>query len=1365
MKKASLGIVAATVASSLKLTPVQQGTQKLDLLNEARMSSATLNSAVDKISTVEVNSGEDLLESTEIHRLLSMIKRWSVIEERLLIGSSPEILHQLKSFEDVIHNVASAKALLGHIFLRSNQADKALNELETSCPLLWKYKSSWRSLENDGWLDCYASLGDLYLKSGRQNEAFAVEKELLQSLPWLSSIITSETSTQDNFASLELKDLNKLMKLSPQDRKLISIEIKSAWALAEGIRDSFKVLVDDFLKSDSHRIQLNIFLRAQKVTEEILEQYATSSIDGSSTSNIKSVDVTTIKIDLKRLRDLLFKEISQEVNVYLTLMGGVVEHGETFLKDGEALKGIEREATEGLGFKSAHYILNTFEQSLVRLNEENDNLRTHSEDENTRESTRKYSTFSTDEETSTKKSKSRSNSRENRRNKRINGKGKNSETKKKWFNIMMNYLHYVSSFLTIVTILSTAVGHLFRRMEINTKLHKNHNIHNSRLFTGRRTSTSNNSTKTNNIGSSTGSGVTVNQPSGVMDKIKKLFQKLIVALKTELGIHDLTLYNVLLALLEDFKLFWIEVFVKFTTIISAAFHVLLKLRSFFSNNRVKKETWNLLETQVPSLKPSSEVFGVTFGPLDSESVEEETLTEIKISRGSKKTSDKTKKSKKKTKTFSNNTIKQVASPEIVDHTVNEVLIVEEDEIQTNAEVIADNCKLDTNKFEETFEHGFGEAKTSASPSPCLEDESNPTTTIDPAFLEMSPEIFRFNSDDSVGVINFHDFNDDDEGWLPAPSQTRHRNNIEVRKEQKPQSFKGKHSSDSPKHQVKPNHTRRPRVEHNAATQEVLVQGLRGVLKLSPKRSTDKPFFKSSSPEQPIKTQKIPYPPKTDTQGTVEKVINTNIVPLATEVKVDRPREKLNYSKALVLNLSAEELEEQRRLQEEQQQKILQQKQEKMKQNGPKSSKSKNPLKHITNANHRLNKPGQPYIANTGLEAKRNGFSNPSHQNPIDVSLRKPRKTSNSTNTTPPDDAEYSSLSDTDSGTGGVSEKPPHGYQDGQSPFLIPPHHSQMGGPEMEMPIPGVPPFFNGYPMMSPFFHPHMMAPQFSPNEAMSMHNMDPNMPSMEWPAYPQGVGFANDAFGVGLSATPQPDHMGVTTSESMEETVEGVQPMVPFFSPFMGPNGMMHPMTMEEAAVQEQLVRQHSQSFSSCNMEFVMPVPGGALGSPHLMMPYSPVGTPFEFFTPMEVGVASNSNDVQRNFSPGLEGFDLLEAIRKQIEYYFSMDNLQRDTYLKSKMDDEGFVLLGEIAKFRRISCLRPSPQMILDAVCNSSLLEVVGGDNSMDLNSTKIRNLENPTQWIKTQSISGEEASSPSVPIAPMLSIGSDAENHERLL
>ncbi|RKP25896.1 hypothetical protein SYNPS1DRAFT_28386, partial [Syncephalis pseudoplumigaleata] len=65
--------------------------------------------------------------------------------------------------------------------------------------------------------------------------------------------------------------------------------------------------------------------------------------------------------------------------------------------------------------------------------------------------------------------------------------------------------------------------------------------------------------------------------------------------------------------------------------------------------------------------------------------------------------------------------------------------------------------------------------------------------------------------------------------------------------------------------------------------------------------------------------------------------------------------------------------------------------------------------------------------------------------------------------------------------------------------------------------------------------------------------------------------------------------------------------------------------------------------------------------------------------------------------------------LRAQIEYYFSIENLCRDIYLRSHMDDEGYVAIDVLAAFNRIKNLAQPTSMILESLSSSECVEVKG--------------------------------------------------------
>mmetsp|Transcript_21700 Transcript_21700/g.37357 ORF Transcript_21700/g.37357 Transcript_21700/m.37357 type:complete len:465 (+) Transcript_21700:181-1575(+) len=70
---------------------------------------------------------------------------------------------------------------------------------------------------------------------------------------------------------------------------------------------------------------------------------------------------------------------------------------------------------------------------------------------------------------------------------------------------------------------------------------------------------------------------------------------------------------------------------------------------------------------------------------------------------------------------------------------------------------------------------------------------------------------------------------------------------------------------------------------------------------------------------------------------------------------------------------------------------------------------------------------------------------------------------------------------------------------------------------------------------------------------------------------------------------------------------------------------------------------------------------------------------------------------------------ELLEKIRKQVEYYFSDSNLPRDFYLKKLIDanSTGYVNISDLLRFKRLQQLTTSAEMVALALQGSELLEL----------------------------------------------------------
>lgn len=83
---------------------------------------------------------------------------------------------------------------------------------------------------------------------------------------------------------------------------------------------------------------------------------------------------------------------------------------------------------------------------------------------------------------------------------------------------------------------------------------------------------------------------------------------------------------------------------------------------------------------------------------------------------------------------------------------------------------------------------------------------------------------------------------------------------------------------------------------------------------------------------------------------------------------------------------------------------------------------------------------------------------------------------------------------------------------------------------------------------------------------------------------------------------------------------------------------------------------------------------------------------------------------------------NLASKILNQIDYYFSNENLVKDTYLRQNMDSEGWVSISLIASFKKVSQLTDNIQIILDAIQVSNVVEVQGD---------KVRRKNDWIKWI----------------------------------
>lgn len=79
-------------------------------------------------------------------------------------------------------------------------------------------------------------------------------------------------------------------------------------------------------------------------------------------------------------------------------------------------------------------------------------------------------------------------------------------------------------------------------------------------------------------------------------------------------------------------------------------------------------------------------------------------------------------------------------------------------------------------------------------------------------------------------------------------------------------------------------------------------------------------------------------------------------------------------------------------------------------------------------------------------------------------------------------------------------------------------------------------------------------------------------------------------------------------------------------------------------------------------------------------------------------------------YNPYEEQVTLFDMVTMQMEYYFSLDNLCKDMFLRKHMDSQGYVFLGVLAGFNRIVALTQDVEMIRYVCLNSQKIEFKPG-------------------------------------------------------
>lgn len=141
-----------------------------------------------------------------------------------------------------------------------------------------------------------------------------------------------------------------------------------------------------------------------------------------------------------------------------------------------------------------------------------------------------------------------------------------------------------------------------------------------------------------------------------------------------------------------------------------------------------------------------------------------------------------------------------------------------------------------------------------------------------------------------------------------------------------------------------------------------------------------------------------------------------------------------------------------------------------------------------------------------------------------------------------------------------------------------------------------------------------------------------------------------------------------------------------------------------------------------------------------------PIETYYSRFVPQPFGGNSSHMSSPNGYVPGMSEFSpmqplsaimpspqeaqeqLLMIVTVQLEYYFGVENLIRDIFLRKHMDSQGFVFLDFIAGFNRLKSLTSDKDLLKLACLNSEAIEIRVGDDGKE----RLRKREGWQQFVR---------------------------------
>lgn len=97
------------------------------------------------------------------------------------------------------------------------------------------------------------------------------------------------------------------------------------------------------------------------------------------------------------------------------------------------------------------------------------------------------------------------------------------------------------------------------------------------------------------------------------------------------------------------------------------------------------------------------------------------------------------------------------------------------------------------------------------------------------------------------------------------------------------------------------------------------------------------------------------------------------------------------------------------------------------------------------------------------------------------------------------------------------------------------------------------------------------------------------------------------------------------------------------------------------------------------------------------------------------------------SYNPMQDPTFILPSVAFQLEYYFSLDNLLKDMYLRKNMDSQGFVYLEVIASFNRVKNLTQDWELLKQVCLQSEVVEIRVGEDGKE----RVRKIHDYQQFI----------------------------------